>query len=165
MKIPPVVVVVVAGLLYAVESVHSQSAATLQNRGQEKNNWCWNGCSEMVLDWKGINRSQTEIGDWAVGGADIGNSLDAGGIGPFKDSPSSTYFRRGVKQVLRAFGPVPSQRLLSALSWAEVKDELAPPTAAGNSSAGMMGPASRTRAQESCSPAARRPIHSIQEVP
>jgi hypothetical protein len=124
MKIPSVVVVIVSGLSFIAESAHSQSASALQNRGQEKQNWCWNACSEMVLDWKTINRSQTEIAQWAVGGADVGNSLDAGGIGPFRGSTSAAYFRRGVKQVLRTFGPVPSQRLLSALSWEEVKDEL-----------------------------------------
>jgi hypothetical protein len=127
MKKPSAVVVpIVIGLVWAAQPVQAQpAAATLQNRGQERTQWCWNGASEMVLDWRAsTNWSQTDLAAWAVGGNNIPNYLDANSIGPFRGDSGSSYFQRGVRQVLRAFGPVPSQRLDSPLSWEEVKAEL-----------------------------------------
>lgn len=127
MKIPSVVVIaILTGLVLAAESVQAQpAAANLQNRGQEKSQWCWNGASEMLLDWRApTNWSQPDIAAWAVGGDNIPNYLDANSIGPFTSRSGAKYFQRGISQVLRAFGPIPSQRIASALSWDEVKAEL-----------------------------------------
>lgn len=112
-------------LLFAV-SLEAQDAAVLQNRGQEMNNWCWAACSEMILDWDGSNTSQTSITDWAVSGANVGNYLDTGssGFGPFRvPFTDLVIFRKGVKQVLKEFGGIESEKT-GRLSLAEVQENL-----------------------------------------
>lgn len=99
----------------------------LVNKGQEKSNWCWNACTEMILDWRAFERDQPAIAAWAIGGVNQGNFLDTGmnGVGPYLDPlTKKTFFRRGMKQVLENFGPVSSERLARSLSWEEVQYEL-----------------------------------------
>jgi hypothetical protein len=102
----------------------AQNPATLQNRGQEKSNWCWNACSEMILDWHGTDVSQTQVADWAVAGADVGNYLQTGegGIGPWKvPFFDIVFFRRGVNQVLRHFGNAGSEYFPNPLTLSEAQ--------------------------------------------
>lgn len=113
--------------LLALQSANAVSPLALQNRGQEKNHWCWNACSEMILDWSGFDKNQPSIADWATGGVNEGNFLDTGaaGIGPYTDSVTKkTFFRKGIKQILENFGPISSQRMPRALTWDEIKTEL-----------------------------------------
>lgn len=113
--------------LLGCSAANALTPSSLLNRGQEKDNWCWNACSEMILDWSGLDRSQPVIADWAIGGVNQGNFLDTGaaGVGPYYDTVTKrTFYRRGIKQVLENFGPVSSERLLRALTWDEVSTEL-----------------------------------------
>jgi hypothetical protein len=113
--------------IFVLNSAGAQTPASLENRGQEKQNWCWNACSEMILDWSGFDVTQLGIADWAVDGKNVGNFLDTGadGVGPYVDTDTGkTFFRQGIKQVLEHFGPVSSQRMVRPLTWDEVKNQL-----------------------------------------
>ena len=112
--------------LITVESAHGVTPE-LVNKGQEKSNWCWNACTEMILDWRGFERDQSPIAAWAIGGINQGNFLDTGtaGLGPYFDpTTGKIFFRKGMKQVLENFGPVSSERIRRSLTWDEVQYEL-----------------------------------------
>ena len=36
---------------------------------QEKSNWCWAACSQAILKYYGTNKTQTQIANYAVNGA------------------------------------------------------------------------------------------------
>lgn len=91
-------------------------------RGQEMDNWCWAGCSEMILDYFGHDVSQEDIATWAVGGRDVANSLYPFPIGPFFDN--GVYMKRGIPMVLKQFGPVDSSYRPWSLSLENVKSEI-----------------------------------------
>lgn len=92
-------------------------------KGQEKNNWCWNASSQMVLEYNLFTATQTSIADWAMAGLDRGNSLDANGVS-FTWTDGETYKKYGCKQVLKHFGPVHSTFLNRALTKAEIETEM-----------------------------------------
>ena len=95
--------------------------------GQEKNNWCWDASSAMILAYKEFDHTQTEIANWAVGGQDVGNLLTLANGGPFTvagSSPPVTYYKQGCAQVLDHFGPVNSTWLGYPLSLADVQTEM-----------------------------------------
>ena len=116
----------------------------LMNKGQEKNEWCWNACSQMILHWKGFSfkpgypawtTDQTTMAQYGVNGFNQPNLLFTGphGMGPFQDEFSGqTYYRMGINQVLSFFSgeTIPASRphkfYKSAgwLSWAQLKIEL-----------------------------------------
>lgn len=101
------------------------TSGALQNRGQEMSNWCWAANSEMLLDWHGNETGQTQIADFAVAGANVGNYLSADGWGPFKiPGTDIVFFQKGIKQVLEHFGPIKSDVQNSALSENDAKDFL-----------------------------------------
>jgi len=92
-------------------------------KGQEKNNWCWDASSQMVLEYNQYTVSQTSIAAWAVAGINRGNSLDANGVN-FTWTDGKTYKKYGCKQVLKHFGPVYSTFLGRALTKDEIETEM-----------------------------------------
>lgn len=116
----------------------------LVNKGQEKDQWCWNACSQMILHWKGIftkpsypfrKTDQTTMAWYGVGGFNQPNYMFTGvnGFGPLEDEGSGrVYYARGINQVLAYFsdGKIPASRpnkfYKSAgwLDWVQLKNEL-----------------------------------------
>lgn len=98
--------------------------------GQEKDNWCWDASSKMVLDYYKANTiTQTDIAAWAIGGENKGNHLGPSTVGPFtvdgsKTKPPATYLRKGCALVLTNFGAITSTHLRSSLDMAEIKTEI-----------------------------------------
>ena len=93
--------------------------------GQEKDNWCWNASSNMVLRYYGFTHTQTEVAAWAVGGQNVPNHLASATVGPLAVPDSNaTYNRKGCGLVLTEFGPVDSSFLANALTMAEIKEEI-----------------------------------------
>lgn len=64
---------------------------------QKKTNWCWAACSQAILEYYGTNVSQTQIANYAVGGADQGLPLC---------SYSYPYFSSYMDGVLYNFGSI-----------------------------------------------------------
>lgn len=122
-----VLLITCAAAMGWAELGYAAEASSLQNRGQEMNNWCWAACSEMILDWDGTDTAQTNIADWAVSGANIGNYLDTGpsGIGPWRIPYTDiVIYRKGIKQVLDHFGNVQSEATRRALTLTEAQETL-----------------------------------------
>lgn len=80
---------------------------------QEKDQWCWNAASQMVLAYKGYMHSQTEIARWAVNGANVPNYL----YGSDRD-------RKGCDLILKHFGNIDSTGSDSAMSLNALKREM-----------------------------------------
>lgn len=116
----------VIGVIYLYSSlVLADLPSSLINKGQEKTNWCWAANSEMILDWDDSDTSQSDIANFAVSGANIGNYLDANGWGPFRiPGTEVVFFQKGIKQVLEHFGEIKSEKRNAALSEAEAKEFL-----------------------------------------
>ena len=94
--------------------------------GQEKDNWCWNASSNMVLTFDGFPHTQTEVAAWAVGGYNVPNHLSSVIVGPLAgpDVNDAPYNRKGCGLVLTQFGPVGSSFLDRALTMDEVSEEI-----------------------------------------
>jgi hypothetical protein len=95
--------------------------------GQERDNWCWDASSNMILQYYGFTHTQTEVAAWGVGGYNVGNHLSGTTIGPLladAADPNSTYMRKGCGLVLTQFGPVDSSFLARALTMDEVSEEI-----------------------------------------
>jgi len=95
--------------------------------GQEKDNWCWDASSNMILQYYGFAHTQTEVAVWAVEGYNVGNHLSGTVVGPLA-APApydgNTYDRKGCGLVLTEFGPVDSSFLARALTMDEVSEEI-----------------------------------------
>ena len=69
-------------------------------KNQERDQWCWAGCSQAILDYYGATETQTEIAQYGTGGANVwnycyGEGTDADGI-----------YRRGIDLILDHFGHI-----------------------------------------------------------
>jgi len=94
--------------------------------GQEKDNWCWNASSNMVLQFYGFTHTQTEVAASAVGGYNVPNHLSSTTVGPLAapagtPAPAANYNRKGCGLVLTEFGPVNSDYLSRSLTYDEIK--------------------------------------------
>lgn len=95
--------------------------------GQEKDNWCWDASSNMILRYYGFTHTQTEVANWGVEGWNVGNHLSGTVVGPLAAPPpdaNKTYNRKGCALVLKQFGPVDSSFLARALTMDEVSEEI-----------------------------------------
>lgn len=111
-------------LLLCSQSARADDTLAVPLNGQELNQWCWNGCSTMVLEWYGhAGNTQAAIAAWAVAGLNIPNSLDLNGV-EVNIPGTGKITKYGCKQVLKQFGPVQSSFLGRALTKAEVEDEM-----------------------------------------
>ena len=81
---------------------------------QEKDQWCWNASSQMVLAFKGHSYSQTAIASWAVGGQNIPNYL-------YGSTDSSMH---GCDEILSHFGSISSTGSASAMSLSNLEAEM-----------------------------------------
>lgn len=82
---------------------------------QEKDQWCWNASSQMVLAFKGHSYSQTAIAQWAVGGQNIANYLYG----------STDPNMHGCDEILSHFGSISSSGSASAMSLSNMNTEMA----------------------------------------
>ena len=74
---------------------------------QEKDQWCWAGCSQAILEFYGVSKSQTEIAQYGTEGQNIWNWLNGSSVNPT---------RRGIDMILSYFGGIGSTPVESALS-------------------------------------------------
>jgi hypothetical protein len=87
--------------------------------------WCWNACSEMVLDYKGTFFTQDAIADYGSQGSNYWNWI-------FSSSPRTTNTVTGAVQpalngidlILKNFGGLNSRRYYQALTAAELQTEI-----------------------------------------
>ena len=82
-------------------------------RNQEKDQWCWNASSQMILLYYGRSYTQTAIANWAVGGRNVPNFIYG-----------SDATRKGVDLILRQFGNISSTGMGSAMSLAQLTGEM-----------------------------------------
>ena len=82
---------------------------------QEKDQWCWNASSQMVLAFKGYSYTQTAIAQWAVGGQNIPNYL-------YGSTDSSMH---GCDEILSHFGNISSTGSAAAMSLSNLDNEMA----------------------------------------
>ena len=80
---------------------------------QEKDQWCWAGCSQAVLEFYGIVKSQTEIAQYGTGGVNVPNYLYGG---------DATH--NGVDRILAYFGAISSTAHESSLALATLSGEI-----------------------------------------
>ncbi|MDD5482185.1 MAG: papain-like cysteine protease family protein [Kiritimatiellae bacterium] len=81
---------------------------------QEKDQWCWDAGSQMVLAFKGYSYSQTAIANWAVGGRNIPNYL-------YGSTDSSMH---GCDEILKHFGNISSSGSASRMSLNNLNTEI-----------------------------------------
>lgn len=84
---------------------------------QEKDQWCWDACCQMILKYYGHTYSQTEIAVWALG-SDINEP------NYLFDPPSSCTYHP-CTEVLSHFGSIDSSGTQSYISWSTLDNEMA----------------------------------------
>ncbi|HHC24023.1 MAG TPA: hypothetical protein ENK58_01215, partial [Desulfobacterales bacterium] len=92
--------------------------ATILNvpqKTQEKTEWCWAGCSQAILEYYGIEKTQTEIAEYGTESANIWNYLWGTGSNPT---------RKGVKEILSHFSTIYSSGSEGALSQSVVQTQM-----------------------------------------
>lgn len=84
---------------------------------QEKDQWCWDACCQMLLKYYGYTYSQTDIAVWA-----LGSNINEPNY--LFDPPSSCTYHP-CTEVLSHFGSIQSSGTQSYISWSALDNEMA----------------------------------------
>ncbi|MDO9541340.1 MAG: papain-like cysteine protease family protein, partial [Kiritimatiellia bacterium] len=94
----PKFIAITAVVVLAATSSCLGAVLSVPQYNQEKDQWCWDASSQMILAYYSHTYSQTEIADWAVGGQNIPNYI--------YNSPDPSM--KGCDEVLLHFGNISS---------------------------------------------------------
>ena len=111
--LPKFIAITAIAVLAATNSCFGTVLSVTQ-RYQEQNQWCWNACCQMILEFNGNSYSQTAIADWAVQGRNVPNFM-------YNSSDSS---RHGMDEVLTHFGSIATTGSGSAMSLSTLTSEI-----------------------------------------
>ncbi len=70
---------------------------------QQKDQWCWVGCSKMILDYHGIELSQGQIAEFGLGDSSINRPNYLWGAGQFSYN-GTTQYQNGISKILENWG-------------------------------------------------------------
>ncbi len=112
--LPKCIAITAVVVLAATSSCFGGSVLSVPQYNQEKDQWCWNASSQMILAFCGYSYSQTEIANWAVGGQNIPNYL-------FNSSDPNMH---GCDEILSHFGSISSSGLDYAMSLSTLANEM-----------------------------------------
>ena len=85
---------------------------------QEKDQWCWAGCSQAILAYYGRSVTQTTIAQYGTGGANVWNYC-------YGDGTDGGIYRRGINLIRNHFGSIQSATYNTSISQATVQNEMA----------------------------------------
>lgn len=117
-----------SAVILSAGSASADHSIPLANRGQEKSNWCWAGCSEMLLDHYVGDVAQTSIASYGTMGYNLTNGMSRTNvvsvIVPEVDPRRPTLVtKNGIKVILKNWG-LESEVVQSRLTQAEVVEQI-----------------------------------------
>ena len=90
----------------------------LPQKYQEKDQWCWAGCSQAILEYYGPVVTQTNIAAYGTGGVNTWNYLWGTGT-------EDGVFRRGIREILQYFGGPRGTDTVGSVAQSVVSNEMA----------------------------------------
>ena len=90
----------------------------LNQKNQEKTQWCWAASCQSVLEFYGLAVTQTSIASYGAGGSNVWNYLWGSG------NPGDGIFRRGCNLILTNFGGVSSYGFTGLLTLPQLQAEV-----------------------------------------
>lgn len=90
----------------------------VNQRYQEKNQWCWAASCQAVLEFYGISETQTNIAIYGAGGNNVWNYLWGSG------DPGDGIFRRGCDLIINHFGGVSGSGFTGVLTAGQLQAEI-----------------------------------------